>query len=131
MRDLEYFSGSGFTDQGYYPSEIPLFNILSEGPEYDYNLNGVKGFHDEETLVGAQIFVDALCPEQSINLQGDWQSLVNQAQMGQRLGFTYVLGPTEAPDSLNFPTVLQGVILTCDRFSGNTRPDFWLHWNLM
>lgn len=131
LRELEYLSGSVFTDQGYYPSEIPIFTIVSEGPEYDYNLNGVKGFHDEETLIGAQTFVDALCPEQGIDVQADWQSLVDQAIAGQRLGFSDALGPIEAPDFLNFPTVLQGVVLTCDRFYENTKPDIGLQWNLM
>lgn len=98
---------------GYRPSEIPIFDIYSgASEEATYNLLGVDGEHTKGSIRGAQMVIDALCPEQGADLAEEWEELVKRAQRAEPMGFVEAYSKNGAVDMIRYASVLPGMPLT-------------------
>lgn len=110
---------------GDYPSEIPIFSLLSSYGVPSFKVNGSWVEHDQETMVAAQCLIDALCPELGIRLDDQAADLLQKARRAKVLGFAEIY----STDSFEFSTVLPAVALSLDLSDGKT--DASLSWKVM
>lgn len=96
------------------PSPIPIFAVLEEdNGTRRYNLNDGGGEHSGTTLTAAQFLIEALCPEQGLDINDDLETLLQKAQAAEKLGYgdAYNMDKVSQPNHVQFSTILPGITI--------------------